>query len=129
MLTNGGWTYSPFGMPYIVGNVSFVHIPLGLNGKPVGGKFAGRAIARDSVRDTVYGHTHRAGVEAYPKLGMDERTLAIDLGCALPQGHVESYAGLSSTGWWWGGWELTIHADRIDHYSQISMRALEDRYG
>jgi hypothetical protein len=129
MIRNAGWGYSPFGMPYIVGNVAFVHIPIGLNGKPVGGKTSTAIIARDSVRDTVSGHTHRAEVSRVPKLGIDERVLSLNLGCALPDGHVESYVGHGASGWWWGGWTLTIHGGRIEGYEQISMRALQERFG
>jgi len=124
-----GWSYSPYGMPYIVGNVCFVHVPIGLNGKPVGGKTSTSLIARDSVRDTVSGHTHRAEVSRVPKLGIDERVLSLNLGCALPDGHVESYIGHGASGWWWGVWELTIHNGRIEGYKQISMRELAERYG
>lgn len=129
VLTNHGWTYSPFGMPYIVGGVCFTHIPLGLNGKPVRGKTSTNIIARDSVMDTVCGHTHRADVSRVAKLGINERVVAINLGCALPDQHIESYAGLSATGWFWGVWELTLHSGRIEGYRQISMRELEARYG
>ena len=113
----------------MIGGVCFTHVPFGLNGKPVGGKTAINSIARDSVYDTVFGHTHRAGFAECPKLGRDQRVVAINLGCALPQGYVMPYAKDSGTGWWWGAWNLHIQGGRIQGHQSIPMMELEDRYG
>ncbi len=129
VITGAGWTYSPYRLPYMLGGVGFVHIPTGLNGKPVGGKTSTNIIARDSVHDWVVGHTHRREIASVAKIGLDQRVTCINLGTALPEGHVEDYAKLSTTGWWWGAWELEIYAGRITDHHAISMRRLEERYG
>jgi hypothetical protein len=78
--------------------------------------------------DILCGHTHRGNVTVLPHLGSDKITV-IDLGCALPQGHIEPYAKHNLTGWTWGISELTIQHGSIQGYNFIPMSELERRYG
>jgi hypothetical protein len=123
-----GIRYHRYGRPVAIGGVDFVHSPFNVMGKPYGGKNAAPNVARDAIRDTVFGHSHKGSVSCCPKVGDDNRVTAIDLGCALPSGHVQSYAKHTTTGWWWGAWELLIRSGRIEGWNAIPMTELQRRY-
>lgn len=128
ILTDGGWSYSPFGVLHFVGGVAFTHSPLTTMGKPYGGMYAENQIARDSLHDLVFGHTHKGLHKTFPKLGHRHLTI-INTGCALPDGHIEAYARHSLTGWTFGIWELEIERGGIQGARWVTMRELEERYG
>jgi len=125
---NNGWEYSPYGDFYFIHDVAFTHVPLGLNGKPVGGKTAVNLVARDAVHDIVFGHTHRQDQSRCPKLGYNNRVIALNAGCALPAGHKEDYVQHSATGWGYGIYDLMIQGNLRDHH-WINMQTLGEKYG
>ncbi len=128
VLTDKGWSYSPFGAHHYIGGVAFTHVPLNGLGKPYGGMHAENQIARDSLCDVVYGHSHKKVNKDYPKL--DGRKLTIlNLACALPQGHVEDYAKHSLTGWDWGIYDLEIQHGHIQKAHWVPMAELQERFG
>ena len=53
----------------------------------------------------------------------------INVGCALPFGHIEEYARLNMTGWSWGIVELGIWDNHIQESQFISMDRLKKQYG
>ena len=124
-----GFVISPFGKYVDVAGVDFVHIPLNIMGKPVGGKFVGQTVGRESVRDVVLAHTHRKSVTSTPKLGQNVSVKVVETGCCLPWGVVEDYAELNQSGWWWGITELLIRNGRIEAENFIPMFELERLYG
>lgn len=64
---------------------------------------------------------------ARPNLG--HHSTVLNLGCALPWGHVEPYMHHgATTGWWWGIYELLIQGGQITDFNAISMLELERRY-
>jgi hypothetical protein len=63
-----------------------------------------------------------------PKIGENVGVTLIDVGTSLPHGHVENYAKLSQTGWWWGIHDVIIRNGRIDDFARVSMKTLEARY-
>ena len=127
-LEDYGWTYSPYGQLYFVGDVGFTHTPLNMMGKPYGGMYAENQISRDSLHDVVFGHTHKRVDKTYPKL--NEQFLNIlNLGCSLPEGHVEEYAKHSLTGWSYGVYDLTISNGRIKERTWITISRLTEEYG
>jgi hypothetical protein len=128
VLKNNGWTYSPYGIIQYYGGVGFVHCALNTLGKSYGGKNCLPTIANDSVSDLVIGHSHRARVHQAPKIGQRYPTTIIDLGCALPDQHIESYAGTALNGWTWGAYELLIQHGHIQSAKFVSMAELEERY-
>lgn len=123
LLGDFGWSYSPFGEFYFIGDVGFTHVPLNQMGKPYGGAHSENAIARDSLHDIVYGHTHKRVAKTFPKIGHDLITV-VNLGCALPEGHIEDYAKHSVTGWSYGVYDLTIRDGKIKEHSWIPMDTL-----
>ena len=118
-----GWGYSPYGASHFIEGVEFTHAPFGIMGKPQ----SITELARVAVHDTVWGHTHVKQEIRVPKRGHD--VTLINLGCALPQGHVEAYAKHSLTGWSYGVYILSISNGRILDSEFISMKTLEKMYG
>lgn len=125
---NFGWSYSPFGEFYFIGDVGFTHVPLNQMGKPYGGVSSENTIARDSLHDVVYGHTHKRVDKTFPKIGHNHITI-INLGCSLPDGHIEDYAKHSVTGWSYGVYDLTIRDGKIKEQKWVPMDTLLDNYG
>ena len=123
------WTFSPYGMPYVVGGVSFVHCALNTLGKSYGGKNAEGTIANDAVGDWVIGHSHRERMHRAPKLGPNNFVKIANVGCALPDGHLEDYATHTLTGWSYGIADMTIQGGHIQDYRFVSMAHLSEAYG
>jgi len=123
-----GWSTSPYGEFFYLGGVGFVHVPLNTLGKAYGGKNVLNTIANDAVHDIAFGHNHREESRTSPKLGPYNRVNVINLGCALPHGHIEGYAEHNLNGWTWGVKELFIRGGHIESAKFISMLELEERY-
>lgn len=128
ILTDYGWHYSPYGAIHYIGGVGFTHIVLNTMGRPYGGMYAENQIARDSLEDMVFGHSHKRVDKSYPKTN-DRHLRVINLGCALPDGHIEPYAKHSMNGWTYGIHEILIQHGRIQHCHEIPMTHLEEMYG
>ena len=123
-LKDYGWTTSPYGEFYFIGDVGFTHVPMNGMGRPYGGMNSETSIARDALHDIVYGHTHKRVDKTFPKMG-NKKITVLNLGCALPNGHVENYAKHSLTGWSYGAYLIDISCGRISSQSWISMETLE----
>lgn len=125
-----GWTTSPYGQFWYLGGVAFVHVPLNTLGKAYGGQKAeSGAIANAAVHDIVFGHTHRERKHTEPKLGPFNHVNIVNLGCALPYGHIEKYAEHNLNGWTWGVYELRIRGGHVEGAKFVSMIELEERHG
>lgn len=123
-----GWETHDYGNIFYLGGVGFVHAALNRLGKTYGGKNAENTIANDAVHDLVIGHSHVARQIRQPKIGPYNHVTVLNLGCALPDGHVEDYARDSLSGWTWGVYELFIRGGHIESAKFVSMRELEERY-
>lgn len=117
-----------YGKFLFINGVGFIHTPMNVMGKPYGGKTM-QPIANDATFDIVYGHTHKQGVLRVPKIGPQNYVKIINLGSAMPWGHIEDYAKLSTTGWWWGVVEMMIQGGHVVSENFIPMTELERRYG
>jgi len=120
------WKTHDFGKVVFIGGVGFVHVPLNRIGKP---HSSPNIMANNLAHDLIKGHSHVATYLTIPKIGEDRGVTLIDVGTSLPYGHVESYAKLSQTGWYWGVHDVIIRNGRIDDFARISMKSLEQRYG
>ena len=109
------------------GEVGFTHVPLNQMGRPYGGVNADGTIAKDSLHDIVYGHSHKRSDRTFPKLGHNYITI-INLGCSLPEGYLEDYAKHSVTGWSYGVYDITIESGRIKEQSWVPMDTLIKEY-
>ena len=96
-------------------------------GKPYGGMNSENAIARDSLHDVVYGHTHKRVDRTFPKLGHNYITV-VNLGCSLPTDYIEEYARHSVTGWSYGVYDITIRDGRIKSCTWVPMDMLLEEY-
>ena len=122
------WTYSPYGEFYFIGDVGFTHAPLNVMGRAYGGMYAENQIARDSLHDVVFGHTHKRVDKTYPKMG-NQIVNVMNLGTSLPQGHLEEYAKHTLTGWSYGVYDIQIKDGKIDERTWIPINNLIERYG
>jgi len=127
MMSRAKFTYSNFGATTFYGGVGFTHSPLGIMGKPTSGKQVLPNLGRDSVYDSVTGHTHVPGEHRTRKIGQRHIT-TVDAGCYLPWLMVEQYAEHSPGGWDWGLTELRIRRGKIEARKWHSLLELQERY-
>ena len=122
------WTWSEYGEFFFLGGVGFVHAALNRLGKTYGGKNSEQTIANDAVFDMAIGHSHVGRSWRAPKIGPSQFVNVVNLGCALPQNHIEDYAMHATTGWTWGVFDLLIGGGHIQSASFVGMPELERRY-
>jgi hypothetical protein len=123
------WKSRLYGEYLFIGGVGFTHCPKNQIGKEYAGKRPENIIGNDLVFSLVYGHTHKRGFWTFPKIGPQQRVNICNLGSAMEHGHVEDYARLSTTGWSWGVYDLTIQAGVIISDKFTSMLELAQKYG
>jgi hypothetical protein len=123
-----GFTHSDYGEYWFLGGVGFIHAPLNKLAKTMGGETRNNILNR-MVFDLVRGHDHNEYTQPLSKFGPIGHVTLVGLGCALPHGHIESYAQHALNGWSWGVKELIIQGGRITDAAWVSMLELERRYG
>lgn len=112
-----------------IGGVGFVHVPSGIMGKPYGGEMPENTIANKAMFSIVYGHTHKRVLKRAAKIGPQQHITVLNLGGAMPHGHVEHYIkGGQMTGWSAGVYDLLIQNGDIVSDKFISMLELEEMY-
>jgi predicted phosphodiesterase len=124
-----GFNVKAFGDWHFCGGVGLTHVPLDKRGIAIGGVNPGNTVALGATFDICFGHTHNRSATHRAKFGPDNSVTVINTGCSLPDGHVEDYAKLSTTGWWWGGVSLTIRDRRIQDHKFVSMAEIVRRHG
>jgi hypothetical protein len=124
-----GFAPHPFGEFVEIGGVDFVHCPLNVMGREVGGQNAERTIANGATKSLVFGHTHRSNLINATKYGQHRKVTVLNLGTSMPYGMVEKYTGLSMSGWSYGIFLLRIRAGEILSAKHFDMLELEERYG
>ena len=123
------WKTRPFGEFLDLYGVDFVHVPLNVMGREMGGEHVERNAANKTMKSLVIGHTHRASVFNATKIGQQRKLTVVNLGTSLPQGVIEKYNGVSMTGWSYGLFELRIQAGQILSAKQYDMIELQEMYG
>ena len=125
------WKVIPYGTYLMLGGVGFIHAPLNPMGKEYGGEASERQVANKSKIDIVFGHSHRAQDNRVSKISpiKNDFTRIINVGCALPYNHIESYAKHSLTGWTYQIVEIDIWGNHIMEVKNISMKKLKKLYG
>jgi hypothetical protein len=125
-----GWTTTPYGEFKFIGGVGFIHAAVNRLNKTYGGKNAENTVANDAVFDIVLGHSHVKRDVRVAKLGPSRHVTVLNLGCALPDGRVESYMlHGATTGWWWGVCVLTLQGGQITGIDAIPMAELARKFG
>ncbi len=107
------WSWTPFGQFASVGGVDFTHAPLGIMGKPYGGKNAEATLANEALRDIVFGHTHRYNDIMRPKLGAKRGVRLINAGSSMLPGYVGEHAAFTLNFMSYGLVELMIADGQI----------------
>jgi hypothetical protein len=121
------WEWSEYGKWVFINGVGFIHAPLNKLGKTMGSESRMNVLSK-MVFDMVRGHDHQEYTQPQTKFGPIGHVTLVGLGCALPYGHVESYATHCLNGWSWGVKELLIRNGRIDSAKWYSMLELQERY-
>ena len=124
-----GWTASEYGEFYFIDGVGFTHVPFNVMGREFGGVSVERNIGQSSLFDVVFGHTHKFNGVRCPKIGNSNYIRVVNVGCSLPMNHIESYAKLSTTGWFWGVVDISIYNSKIQEVRTTTMDTLELTYG
>ena len=123
-----GWQTKPFGEFLDLYGVDFVHCPLNVMGREMGGMHVERNAGNLALRSLVFGHTHRSNVVNITKIGQQRKLTMVNLGTSMPWNMVEKYSGLSMTGWSYGIFELRIQAGQILSAKHFDMLELESLY-
>lgn len=123
------WETKPFGEFLDLYGVDFVHCPLNVMGREMGGMHVERNAGNLALRSLVFGHTHRSNVVNITKIGQQRKLTMLNLGTSMPMNMVEKYSGLSMTGWSYGIFELRIQAGQILSAKQYDMLELQELYG
>ena len=124
-----GWTWSEYGEFYFIDGVGFTHIPFNVMGREFGGVSVERNIGQNSLFDVVFGHTHKFNDVRCPKIGKSNYIRVVNVGCSLPMNHIESYAKVATTGWFWGVVDISIYNSKIQEVRTTTMDTLELTYG
>lgn len=128
-LADRGWGTTPYGEYFFLGGVGFIHAAINRLGKTYGGKNAESTIANDAIFDHVIGHSHVRREHRAPKLGPSKHVTILNLGCALPWGHIESYVMHGAvSGWWAGAHVLTLSGGQIIGADAVPMNELQRMY-
>lgn len=85
-LEKRGITWVPYKTYLEIDNILFTHIPIGGNGKPMGGENLEKKILRSFQKSIVYGHTHRLITDHIRRFG-GEVIRALNIGCFFEEAH------------------------------------------
>jgi len=110
--------------------VEFTHAVINAMSREVGGKGAASNIATNSLKDIVYGHSHKKEEMTVAKMGPNNRSVrAVNGGCFMNDGYRMDYAKCSANVWDYGCMEIMICGGKIESTNWISMKELARRYG
>tara|TARA_R110000822_G_scaffold206464_1_gene342867 strand:+ start:517 stop:1290 length:774 start_codon:yes stop_codon:yes gene_type:complete len=125
------WEVVPYGTYLMLKGVGFIHAPINPMGKEYGGEASERQIANKSKIDIVFGHSHRAQDNRVAKISdtKNDFTRILNVGCSLPNNHIENYAKHSLTGWTYQITEINIWDNHIQEVNTVTMESLEREYG
>jgi predicted phosphodiesterase len=123
-----GWRTNVFGEFVDIHGVDFVHCPLNVMGREMGGQHVERNVANMTTRSLVFGHTHRAQVTNFSKVGQQRKITVVNVGTTMPYGEIEKYTGLAMSGWSYGVFELRIRDGEILSVKNWDMLEIEGLY-
>jgi predicted MPP superfamily phosphohydrolase len=129
ILTATGWEYHKYGAYVDIAGIKATHVPFNVMGKPVGGETACKQIADKSLRDVVFGHTHKLDVWNSAKFGDSISVTAFNGGCFMPDGYVPAYSQDTRKEFWYGAHIIMVRNGRIKSIKSWHMSELEILYG
>lgn len=112
---------------YIHKGMSFTHVPIMANGKPVGGKYCTNKALEVYSNSVCFGHTHNFDVAAVHRKNSPSLQQAINCGCFFE--HIDDYAKGSMTNYWRGVLLLDHYDNNRADITQWSMGRLKRVYG
>lgn len=119
--------FVPYRQVYTLGGVSFIHIPLASNGKPIGNPNVCQKALKLFHNSVVFGHTHTLDHAAEHRHGSPHLNQALAVGCFFE--HVDDYAKGSMTNYWRGLVDMDIYSPNRFDFKTCSMRQLYDLHG
>ena len=125
LLSRYNISWSMYGDFIMRKGVGFTHIPFNARGKEFSGVNAERSSGQQCNMDLVFGHTHRFNYVTVPKIGGNDHQNILNVGTALPDGHIENYAKIGMTGWCYGIALIRLFDKHIQDVYYISMKTLE----
>ncbi len=126
-LIERGFKVIPYKSDYIHKGMSFTHVPIMANGKPVGGKYATNKALEVYSNSVCFGHTHNFDVAAVHRKNSPSLQQAINCGCFFE--HIDEYAQGSMTNYWRGVLLLDHYDTNRADIEQFSMGRLKRMYG
>lgn len=126
-LIERGFKVIPYKSDYIHKGMSFTHVPIMANGKPVGGKYATNKALEVYSNSVCFGHTHNFDVAAVHRKNSQSLQQAINCGCFFE--HIDEYAQGSMTNYWRGVLLLDHYDTNRADIEQWSMGRLKRIYG
>lgn len=106
--------------------VSFTHVPIQENGKPVTGKYAVQKSLGIYHNSVVFGHTHKLDTAGEHRHNAPHLNQALNVGCFFE--HVDEYAKGSVTSYWRGLVLLDHYSDNRFDFATYSLGRLRDVY-
>lgn len=124
-------TIKNYGTYVGVNGVDYTHVPFNLMGRPVSGVNRTRTVALQSVRSTIFGHSHNMQFSSVALLGSKNAVRCSLSGPAFQdQDHLPQYAKNTQSGWNYGVLKVfPLGKNRGFSFHWVSMKELEDTYG
>jgi len=116
----------PYKDVYTLSGVSFTHIPISGNGKPVGNPNVAQKALKLFANSVVFGHTHTLDHAAEHRHGAAHLNQALSVGCFFE--HVDEYAKGSLTNYWRGVVDLSIYSPNRFDFRTTTLRQLMQTY-
>lgn len=126
-LEDRGYQVIEYKEDYKYKGMSFTHVPIQANGKPVGGKYATAKALEVYGNSVVFGHTHNFDVAAVHRKNTTSLQQAINCGCFFE--HIDDYAQGSMTNYWRGVLLLEHYDKNRADIEQWSLGRLRREYG
>ncbi len=125
-LKSRGFEIVPYRSHIDINGIAFTHIPIGYNGRPVGGKYSVFKSLELYSTSIVYGHTHSLAVANKYRHGQKHLQQGLNCGCFF-EDEPEWIKGAGPE--WWKGIILLDNYDymRFD-FQTISMSQLKNEY-
>jgi hypothetical protein len=125
-LTENKWKVINYKDVYTVNGISFTHVPIAGNGKPIANPNVTAKALRLFSTSVVFGHTHTLDHSAEHRHGAAHLNQALCCGCFFE--HVDLYAQGSKTDYWRGIVMLNVYSTNRFDFETVAMSRLLKEY-
>lgn len=122
------WRTTPYKHWLFMEGVGFVHTPMSIMGKPIGGRYPENTIGNQATTSICFGHTHRYNHVTVPKIGINNAITVTNVGSAMPYGYTADYTDGATTGLTYGVVLMRLRGGRVESANLVSMLELQERY-